>query len=270
MNDGNLNQLVEDYATTYHNMSNYINKYVVYQVVNGKYAQRALGVISTSVTPEQIETIMENKAHQLINEGKQDQLNSWNQSRINLIEVLVQAGGIEGYSPPEDLTSESDPVELFKITGRELWWEIPTRGFSASAQISVQRRVAAIQTFQQNVTTFDQKWSAASGAIDTVYQRKADLYNLLYEIYDELATYGTGEIGILDNGDASGFGGLAGVGLGFRTKEVASSVASQGYTPPGDVVFPQAPTAGPLRPPVKINTGSNAKSTGWSSKRCFI
>ena len=268
MNNGNLNQLVEKYAGTYHKMSEYINKYVAYLVANKNQAEWSLGYIQEGVTPEQIESIMEDKARELLNEGKEDELNYWIDRRLNLISVLVQAGGVEGYNPPENITSESDPIELFKITGREIWWEIPTRGFQASAEISEQRRTAAISTFKQNAFTFNQKWVAASNTIDKVYQKKADLYNLLYEIYDELATYGSGMIGILDSGNACGFGGMAGAGLGFRTKDMARSVGAQGYTPPGDVMVPNTPTMGPLRPPVKVNSGVSVPriQTGASMK----
>ncbi len=256
MNEGNLNQLVELYADTYHSMSEYIDKYVTYQVINERYAGESLNDITGSITENDIEALMEWKANDLINNGKANELARWNQSRINLIEVLVQAGGLEGYNPPEELTTESDQVELFKLTGKELWWEIPTKGFRASIQLSQQRRTEAIQKFQENSQAFDNKWSAASITIDNIYEKKAALYNILYEIYDELATYGTGEIGILDDGNACGFSGLAGAGLGFRTREVARSVASQGYRPPGDVVYPEAPTIGPLRPPVKMQQGT--------------
>ncbi len=94
---------------------------------------------------------------------------------------------------------------------------------------------------------FRSAWSGATEIVDTIYDRKAALYTVLYEIYDQLSLYGTGDIGILAGGDAGGFGGSAGIGIGFRTGQAASSIAAQAVSLPAGAV-PTGPTMGPQRP----------------------
>lgn len=221
MNENNLTQVAEAYADTYNKLSSYTDRYVVFMGENAKYALNALNTIQAGTDAEEIESIMRAKAEALVNQGQLNKLNQWNHGRILLIQALVSAGGAGQYSVPPELTSTTDPVELFVLSGRELWWEIPLAGFQSSYEISPQRRTDAIATFKTNAGNFLQKWTAASNALDRIYVRKSALYNLLYEIYDELAFYGTGMVGVDDSGNACGFNGIAGTGLGFRVASIA-------------------------------------------------
>lgn len=126
------------------------------------------------------------------------QLRNWNNLRISLINLLLQAqGGEPDYSIDE---SGLDTAHGFIDTGMELWWNLPNSGWELSTQLSEERIASAIVSFHENGGTFRDSWGTATGISDTVFDRKAELYSLLYEIYDQLAVYGSGT---MDNGSSS-------------------------------------------------------------------
>ncbi|RKX83383.1 MAG: hypothetical protein DRP57_08020, partial [Spirochaetes bacterium] len=223
MSKNNLIELSREYADVYSEMGSYIERFVDFQGQNYKYADESLKKIALALNSESvIRQEMETKAGSL----SANKLNNWNSERIQLIQALIQIGSSKGeteeneYNPPEGIPAD----QLFAETGVQLWWNIPNAGFTASKTHSIQRREQAIATFKQSASSFRSKWASATNVIDRIFEKKSDMYNVLFEIYDQLAVYGSGEIGIAGDGNAAGIGGLSGVGLAFRTGAVAASV----------------------------------------------
>ena len=99
-----------------------------------------------------------------------------------------------------------------------------TPGFAASIAASQKSMPDLIKSFSKSSSTLMKNWGDATDLTDQVFQRKADLYGLLYEIYDQLAVYGSGNIGITGDGNAAGFKGIASVGLSFRTSVISKAM----------------------------------------------
>ena len=189
-------------------------------------------------------------------------LTSWNTSRISLITQLVQAGDPSGppYAPDTSVAAQA----LFDVTGYELWFHMPDAGFAASIDASQKNMPDLIKSFSKSSATLLKNWGDATDLTDQVFQRKADLYGLLYEIYDQLATYGSGNIGVAGDGNAAGFKGIAAAGLSFRASVVSRAVSTKSVRLPPGTAMPTSPTFGPNRPLNKssINPGPIQKAPG--------
>ena len=120
------------------------------------------------------------------------ELQNWNNLRIALINLLLDAQGSEvDYL---DEANIDDQQQLFVDTGLELWWYLPNNGWELSIELVDKRIASAIESFHDNGGSFCDSWVNATVISDTVFERKADLYYLLYEIYDQLAVYGSGNM----------------------------------------------------------------------------
>jgi hypothetical protein len=167
------------------------------------------------------------------------------------LEILVEGGVVQIVAEGAELPDEAQglsPNQLFAATGVELWWNIPNEGWQLSISLSEERIEAAIASFRESAGVFQESWGIATGLSDTVYDRKADLYTLLYEIYDQLAVYGSGMIAVSGAGNVSGIAGLAGSGLACRTSVLSQAIAQESIDLPAGMEAPDAPTVGPLRP----------------------
>ncbi|NOY08712.1 MAG: hypothetical protein GXP33_07710 [Spirochaetes bacterium] len=246
MGDNNLGKLSSGYSNVYSEMGRYIERFVQFQDENYKYSDESLKVINFYSDENRVRNAMAAKARHL----SPAQLGNWNTGRIRLIQSLLQAGSLqeeteqEAYNPPEGIS----PPQLFTETGVQLWWNIPVAGFTASKQHSIQRRAQALQSFRAGTLSFTAKWASATSVINQIFEKKSEMYNILYEIYDQLAVYGSGEIGIASDGNAAGIAGLSGAGLAFRTSAVAASVKQDAVQLPSGTTSPKGPVIGPLRP----------------------
>lgn len=260
-NNNNLTQLTRGYANAYSEIATYVDSFVEFQGKNYKYADESIRIIQSLTNETQIREALSNKAQQL----SQTQLQNWNNDRIQLIQSLLQVGKIKGeteedtYNPPEGI----NPQQLFVETGDQLWWTIPMAGFRASKEHSLQRRAQTIATFRDNTASFRTKWASVTSLVDRIYEKKSQMYDVLYEIYDQLAIYGSGEIGIATDGNVAGIGGLSGLGLAFRSSAVANTVKQSAFQLPAGLTTPTAPVIGPLRPiapPQNTPPGGNIQS----------
>lgn len=199
-NEQNLSALNQAYGTLYARMGGYVDRFVGFQDENYKNAVDSLARLQTAVInipiigSKPLEVAL-NYALQMkagaLSSSNPSLLNNWNNERIGLINALVTTGGGPSYSVPQDIINQG-PTEVFKETGLELWHRIPITGFEASRDQSPQRKDQALQTFKGSSGAFRGKWASATELTDTVFGRKSDLYDILYEIYDQLAAYGSG------------------------------------------------------------------------------
>jgi hypothetical protein len=261
-NEQNLSALNQAYGNLYARMGGYVDRFVGFQDENYENAVDSLARLQTAVInipiigSEPLEMAL-NYALQIkagtLSSSNPTFLNSWNNERIGLINALVTTGGGPSYSVPQDIINQG-PTEVFKETGLELWHRIPITGFEASRDQSPQRKNQALQTFKGSSGAFRGKWASATELTDTVFGRKSDLYDILYEIYDQLAAYGSGMIGVTGQGNAAGYPGLAGAGLACRTSVAAGTIQSIGVPLPAGAGQPQDPTVGPLNPLLPAQT----------------
>lgn len=250
--DNSLRDLVENYAVTYEEMSAYVTDFVQFQNRSERVASQSFNIIERQGDEEAVRSLLSSKAlrYQPIVgflDGDPEDLSRWNRDRLTLINGLLVAGGEEAHDPG-DVLGEVAPGDTFVELGVELWWEIPRKGFRAVAEEAPVKAERAIDEFGEQSDEFRRSWTDATAAMDRVYDRKARLYDVLYEVYDQLAEYGSGMIGIGPFGHATGFSGAAGAGLAFRTEGVANAVRDTGVSPPEGVIEPKPGIVGPLSP----------------------
>ncbi len=199
--------LMERYNRINSGLVDYMERFINFQQVNaGKARENLAGIQYTEVPDEiagQFAGMTSAPTEQVVRELmsstaatlNETQLQNWNNNRISLINLLNQAQGGEGdYMSNANVGGEGglSPTLLFIETGVELWWNLPVSGWNMSIDLSEERIASAIESFHENEGVFRDSWEAATGISDTVFDRKAELYSLLYEIYDQLAVYGSG------------------------------------------------------------------------------
>ncbi len=238
--DANLTALNQRFGQIHSELSKFTDDFVQFQGQSIAYAT------SGKQTIDGLDGDVQNALDARAQATGGSALSDWNNSRIQLISQLVQAGDPSGspYSPDTSV----DAKALFDVTGYELWFHMPDAGFAASIDASQKNMPGLITSFSKSSATLLKNWGDATDLTDQVFQRKADLYGLLYEIYDQLATYGSGNIGITGNGNAAGFKGIAAVGLSFRASALSGAVSSKSVRLPQGTVAPTTPTFGPNRP----------------------
>jgi hypothetical protein len=237
--NANLTLLNQRFAEIHSRLSKFTDDFVQFQGQSIAYAtssQQAIEGLEGNV-----QSALDAKAQSAGDQA----LTKWNASRIQLIQQLVQAGdpNAQPYSPDTSVSQQA----LFDVTGYELWFHMPDAGFAASVQASQKSMPDLIKSFSTSSATLLKNWGDSTTFTDQVFQRKADLYGLLYEIYDQLAYYGSGNIGIASDGNAAGFKGITALGLSFRASAVSRAVSGKGKPFPGGAT-PTSPTFGINRP----------------------
>ena len=252
----NISSLTSRYADLYTKMGDYLRRFTALQDQNLAYASAAVWSMQTVFDQRFIGgkwvLVFGEEAIQLEMEAKLantpgPQGMSWNNDRISLINALIAIQRVQGVDAA-DYAPADDQWLLFIESGKELWYRIPRAGFEAELELAPQRKQAAIDSYVQSVEPFRTKWASASSLIATVFDRKADLYGILYEIYDQLASYGTGSIRVGGSGNVAGIGGMQVQGLAFREVATAGQIASQSVPLPAGAAEPQGLTAGALNP----------------------
>ncbi|HVO37768.1 MAG TPA: fibronectin type III domain-containing protein [Spirochaetia bacterium] len=235
----NLTALNQRFAEIHSELSKFTDDFVQFQGQSIAYAtggQQTVEGLESSV-----QGALDSKANAL---GTGD-LTNWNNKRIQLIQQLVQAGDPKAapYAPDTSVSQKA----LFDVTGYELWFHMPDAGFAASVDASQKSMPDLIKSFSKSSATLLKNWGNSTDLTDQVFQRKADLYGVLYEIYDQLAYYGSGNIGVASDGNAAGFKGISSLGLSFRASAVSKAVNGKARPFPQGVL-PTAPTFGTNRP----------------------
>ena len=275
--------LMQRYNGIYTELVDYIDRFIRFQQDSAAQAQENLEDIQYTFVAEEIsghlfpgsapteEVIRELMSWTLVSLSP-TQLANWLDLRISLINLFIEAQGgeadyltnleftvadghvqvipVDGQPPPES-QGGLNPNLLFIESGVELWWNIPNSGWQLSIELSGDRIQSAAASFHEKSEVYQDSWGTATGLSDTVFDRKADLYGLLYEIYDQLAVYGSGMIAVTGAGNAGGISGLPGSGLGFRTSSLSQAIAQESVALPAGVEAPQTPTVGPLRPLIR-------------------
>lgn len=239
----NVRALTQAYADEYAERSAYTDDLVAYYGENERYAADAIDTITSTVDRHDVE--MENFIHvdwlvdtSVMSPDDRAQLEYLNSVRDDLIEYLLVEGGEE---PPAEADVDIGPVTVFTQKGTELWWDIPMSGFEGIVESTWSRRAAAIGNWKELSRSFKENWAEATLRAESLYARKSRLYDILYEVYDQLATYGTGHIAVGSDANAAGFTPVASAGLGFRTAEAQQWVSDQGIRA-ADELVPAGPS----------------------------
>lgn len=248
-----LSSLNETYASLLTRMSSYVERFVRFQGANGEYAEESLALFDTPGMVSTVQGLLLQETGQ-VTPGT---LNSWNDDRQNLINALVLVGGAEaGTVDTSAGDSAITDIERFVGRGTELWYHVPRAGFEASRDQSPIRAAHAVDDFSGAQINFQNRWGTATDMSDTVFARKSDLYDVLWEIYDQLGRYGSGMIAVSGDGGATGFEDRVTDGLDFRGETQAGVIQSQITTLPQGAVPPQEPTVGPYNPVLPISQES--------------
>jgi hypothetical protein len=243
--DSNLMVLNERFAHIHSELSSFTDSFVQFQGQSIAYATSGKQTIES--LDNDVQTALDARAQS----ASSSALTAWNNDRIQLIGALLQAGDptAKPYAPDTSVPQQA----LFDVTGYQLWFRMPDAGFGASIAASQKSMPDLIKSFSKSSATLLKNWGDSTTFTDQVFQRKADLYGVLYEIYDQLATYGSGNIGIAGDGNAAGFKGIAAVGLSFRASVISSAISSKARPLPQGMKAPTSPTFGPNR---SLNKGS--------------
>lgn len=253
----NLSSLTSRYADLYAKMGDYLRRYLEFQDENAAFALDALTRMSRVSEPSTapgasgvfvygIAAIRQELQAKLATLPASER-STWNGERVSLINALLAIARAQGVDVAEYAPAD-DPDLLFLEAGTEVWYRIPRAGFEAQAELTPARRQAAIDSYRQSSEPFRTKWRSASTLIATVFDRKAALYGILYEIYDQLAHYGSGNIRIGGSGNAAGIGGMQLQGLAFREVSTAAQMTAHGVPLPEGSLEPPGLTTGPLAP----------------------
>jgi hypothetical protein len=239
----NLTLLNERFANIHSQLSRFTDAFVQFQGQSVAWALNGQQVVEDN--QDAIQAALDQKAAAL-KKSNASGLADWNKKRVDLIGQLVAAGNPKGAPYAADTSVAQD--SLFSVTGSELWFHMPDLGFSASVAASRKSMPDIIKSFSKSSAVLLANWGDSTDLTDQVFQRKADLYGILYEIYDQLAIYGSGRIGVFSDGNAAGFKGVSALGLSFRASAVSKAVSSKGISLPSGTVLPSSPTFGPNRP----------------------
>ncbi len=215
----NFSDLSSEYNRQYRRVHEYMSEYIDQQIDQKKYAEESLSAINSTTSLQEIQNL-----NQQVVPDDASSISDWTNQRQNLVNALVSSGGEE---IPEEPSENLTDAQVFVLRGRNIWWDIPTSGFSAMENAAQERLDLLSETFGSSLDAFRSTWAEASVLIEQLYERKAALYALLHEIYDQLSRYGSGEIPVLDSGNAAGFGAAAEIGVGFRTPQAAQTISSQ-------------------------------------------
>jgi hypothetical protein len=202
--------LMNRYNGIHNSMIDYIERFIQFQFENAGQAKENLQEIQYTQVAEEIgfggagglssvptDQVIEEVMAEIAADLSEAELTEWIDRRISLINLLIEVQGGEANFTVEGL----GPVQAFVFTGLELWWHLPNEGWEMTIEMSEDRITTAVDSFYENSTIFQQSWESATGISDTVFDRKADLYALLYEIYDMLAVYGSGVISLDEEGN---------------------------------------------------------------------
>ncbi|MGC9312866.1 MAG: hypothetical protein ACP5IA_09230, partial [Sediminispirochaetaceae bacterium] len=205
----NLSELNEAYTGQYQQINTYLQEYVDHQAEQMDYAQTRLDTVMSGVGSlkgsNTYSNYIEGLNAQVFESIPAAEAVSWTDIRDNLKDQLLVAGGETPQGVEENLDQISDK-EHFVQRGVDLWWRIPIYGFTALRDGSEERLAELDSVFGESMRAFRQTWSRATTLVDQIYARKADLYALLHEMYDQLARYGSGDIAVFGDGNAAGFG----------------------------------------------------------------
>ncbi|MFW5714861.1 MAG: hypothetical protein ACOCXF_00630 [bacterium] len=222
--------LMERYNGIHSSLVDYIEHFIRFQFENAELAEKNLQELQYTEVPDEIAGtggfvgISSAPTEQVIRELMSwtaanlsaNEIREWNTRRIALINLLIGAqDGEADYTIDE---TAIDTARGFIDTGLELWWHLPNEGWEMTLEMTEDRLTAAIDSFYANSTIFRESWGSATALSDTVFERKAELYALLYELYDMLAVYGSGVISV--DGDADG-------GLAPREDENVQKIAEK-------------------------------------------
>jgi hypothetical protein len=255
--DANLTGLNERFARIHSELSSFTDQFVQFQGQSIAWATNGQQTVEAQLTG--VQDALNAKAAALKSSNAPG-LADWNKKRIDLVTQLVAAGDPKGSPYAADTNVPQD--QLFTTTGYELWYHMPDQGFIASVDASQKAMPGIITSFSKSSAALLKNWGDSTDLTDQVFQRKADLYGILYEIYDQLANYGSGKIGIASDGNAAGFKGVAALGLSFRVSALSKAVSGKGTQLPAGALPPSSPTFGPNRP-LQNQLKSLAPSSGF-------
>jgi len=189
-----LMDLVNEYTEAFDSLMNYYIKYFgyldrAYSVSLEKYRElREREIELTQALETQAETLPLGWVKQLTRIRRSILMDLYNKARERVT--------AEGEELPEDFPAP--PLEIneewtedeWRNTctnfGKELWYYIPLSGYQkAASSISL---LPVSRDLYERKMNFVNAWAEVTTHLDFVYDRRVRLYELLYDLYDELST----------------------------------------------------------------------------------
>jgi hypothetical protein len=111
-----------------------------------------------------------------------ERVNGWALKRRDILRKLL--GDPEfGSEPPSDTYALWDRWVRY---GMELWYYIPKKGYKLVSDASSARKLALRSSYFASTNDYSPKWGDFTHSLDRVHDRKAEMYELLYDLYDQL------------------------------------------------------------------------------------
>jgi len=128
--------------------------------------------------------------------------------RRSIIQTLVS-----NWNAPPDPLNDQQWRDQCRDFGIESWYNIPHAGFDAIEEGTASARRTVAQGMGPSISSFGTRWVNFTTSIDGVYERKASLNELLFDLYDQLALSASALPTIRRGGVPPG-GGIPGIGGG--------------------------------------------------------
>ena len=183
--------LASDYYQAFQKINNHYRTYLNYLQDNFASCTRRLNTLYTTTNETTLRDILHTYAFVESNFGSSQVLKQWTKERIDSINSLLgKTRGEEGaYNP---ILSDSDPMERWREvwvdSGLELWYRVPRAGLRDFIEVSYNSKsLEAENSFKNIINIFCPPWKNYTDSLDSIYIRKARLYEILYDLYDQLA-----------------------------------------------------------------------------------
>jgi hypothetical protein len=123
--------------------------------------------------------------------------------------------------------------------GVELWYKIPHAGFESVINNTENIKSAAKDVFEPTRDNLDENWGNYTSELDGIYTRQSRLYEILYDLYDQLAHHAETSTAASDTGETEEPTQVIGkVGLKQSLTSLPSATATQQYSG----LMPTSPT----------------------------
>ncbi|MEO0070805.1 MAG: hypothetical protein ABIK39_01790 [candidate division WOR-3 bacterium] len=109
----------------------------------------------------------------------------WTGTRQEIIRVLDTS-----FQRPSLAVPLRDLRNMWVTYGMEIWYNIPKAGYQGIINLAQARWDSLKAVYQRTTGEYARSWINYTSSLDRVYSRKADLYELLYDLYDQMELMG--------------------------------------------------------------------------------
>ncbi|MDI6794089.1 MAG: hypothetical protein QME81_14710, partial [bacterium] len=188
--------LTENYAAVFGEMEGYFTGWIEYLSSKGNSAAQKRSQIDAYTykyqfdPPEDGELILAIKEQAgVLSAANAEKLAN---QRQNAIISLFPPDSPDKPKSIAEMVTDPDWKYQCQIKGEELWHHLPASGLGQIARLAAEEaRDTFTPQYQKARYSFVTSWASFTGKVDEVYERKARMYEILYDLYDQLSLSAT-------------------------------------------------------------------------------